>query len=120
MIVSSHPSVLATGLISFWVLLASCGGGDATTMDDEATGSEGTSVDGSTGIRDRADHRLERRPPVQVAEGAGLDLLHDDLQAAPDRPEILEPLLPEKPGLVRASRVRTPALEQDVQGRRHG
>jgi hypothetical protein len=53
MIVSSHPSVLATGLISFWVLLASCGGGDGmstTTMDDEATGSEGTSVDGSTGM----------------------------------------------------------------------
>ena len=63
-------------------------------------------------LGDRADDGLERRAPVGVAEGARLDLRDHLLDAATDGAEVLEPLLPEKPGPVRPAGIVAPTLDK--------
>src|SRR3546814_18199270 len=55
---------------------------------------------------------FQRGAAIGVAEGAGINLLHDRLQPAPDRTEILDPFFPAKPGVVGRGRVLLPALQQ--------
>ncbi|MGD6519191.1 hypothetical protein VWQ21_22610, partial [Xanthomonas citri pv. citri] len=57
---------------------------------------------------DRVGPRLQSRAAVGVAEGVGPDLLDHGLEAASDRAEVLDALLPQGPGPVGAARVVAP------------
>ena len=51
-------------------------------------------------LGDGSDHSLQRRTLVRVPECARVNLRDDLGDAAPDRPEVLEPIFPQEPRLV--------------------
>ncbi|GAV36263.1 hypothetical protein ROTAS13_03950 [Roseomonas sp. TAS13] len=61
---------------------------------------------------DGVDHGLQGRSAVGDAKGPGLYLGHNLLDAAPDRAEVLDPLLPKKPAPVGGAGVVAPARQQ--------
>jgi len=54
-------------------------------------------------LRDGPHDHFERRSAACAAEGAGVDLAHDDGEAAANRAKILQPTVPEKPTQVGAA-----------------
>ncbi len=63
-------------------------------------------------LRDGVDDRLQRRTAIGVAERVGADLVDDRLEAAPDRAEVLDALLPQEPGSVGGAGVLAPMPDQ--------
>jgi hypothetical protein len=63
-------------------------------------------------LRDGVDNRLQRGASVRIAEGAGPDLLDDGLDAAPDRAEVLDTLLPQEPRPVGSAGILAPVPEE--------
>jgi len=59
-------------------------------------------------LGDGMNDRFERRSPVGDAERAALDLTNDLANTTPDRAEVFQPFVPQKPASVGCARIVTP------------
>ena len=70
-------------------------------------------------LGDRVEHRLEGRTTIRDPERPAVDLLDDLHDPAPDRAEVLEPLLPQEPRPVGPAGILAPLLDQRFQRTSH-